>query len=319
MGYVAVAGAILGCMALQGGMPLRAAEAQARGKLEPTLEVLRPFTYEGEPPLVRIAVFNTGDAPYNNTARSDMLGGLRVAASHKGQTQMKDRPPFDPKQPPSVIPPGGFFGVIHDVSSMAPDLATADTYTLSWEVPGGWAAPPVTVKVIPRFDPEASYVAVLETDYGNLEFDLKTKQAPKHVQNFHDLALQGYYDNTQLHQVIRGVEMRGGDPSGTGNGWPVYLLEPEITAGQKHTRGTLSMVRFAPGQDNGSQFVITLSPVTKYDGELSIFGQLRSGEETLTAIENIPTSGQQDAPYYKPLKPVLLKSVTVRKASNAGK
>ncbi|MGH9869118.1 MAG: peptidylprolyl isomerase [Candidatus Polarisedimenticolia bacterium] len=319
MGKVAVVAAIAGSMALQGVMPLRAAEPQGRGKLEPTLEVLRPFTYEGEPLLVRIAIFNTGDAPFNNSSGIDLLGGLGVSSSRKGRLKIKDKPAFDPKQQPGVIPPGGFFGVIHDIAPMAPEVATADTYTLSWEAPGGWSASPVTVKVIPRFDPEASYVAVMETDYGNLEFDLKSKQAPRHVQNFHDLAMQGYYDNTQLHQVIRGVEVRGGDPSGTGNGWPVYLLEPEIIAGQKHTRGTLSMVRFAPGQDNGSQFVITLSPLTKYDGELSIFGQLRSGDETLTAIENIPTSGQQDAPYYKPVKPVLLKSVTVRKASTAGK
>jgi len=319
MGNKSVLAALVACIALQGAMPLRAADPPARGKLEPTLEVLRPFTYEGEPLLVRIAVFNTGDAPFSNSSGIDLLGSLGVSSSRKGRLKVKDKPAFDPKQQPGVIPPGGFFGVIHDIASMVPDLSAADTYTLSWEAPGGWAASPVTVKVIPRFDPEAAYVAVLETDYGDLEFDLRTKQAPRHVQNFHDLALQGYYDNTQLHQIIRGVELRGGDPSGTGNGWPLYLLEPEISPDIKHTRGTLSMVRFAPGQDHGSQFVVTLSPLAKYDGELSIFGQLRAGEETLLAIENIPTSGQMEAPFYKPVKPMLLKSVTVRKASPAGR
>ena len=40
-----------------------AASSPERPKLEVTLEVLRPFTYEGEPLLVRIAVFNTGTLP----------------------------------------------------------------------------------------------------------------------------------------------------------------------------------------------------------------------------------------------------------------
>ena len=304
---------IVGLIALvTPGLP--AAEAQGKGRLEPTLEVLRPFTYEGDPLLVRIAVFNTGDQPWPNPSGIDLLGGLSASSSHKGRLKVKNKPAFDPKQQPSVIPPGGFFGVIQDIAPLMPDLAHADTYTFSWEAPWGWTAPAVTVKVIPRFDPQSSYVAVLETDFGTMEFDLKTKEAPRHVQNFHDLALQGFYDNTQIHQIIRGVEIRGGDPTGTGNGWPGYLLDPEMSADLKHTRGTLSMIRFGPGQDNGSQFVITLAPMTRYDGQLSVFGQLRSGEETLTAIENIPTSGQIEAPYYKPVKPVTLKSVTVRKA-----
>ena len=48
--------------------------------------------------------------------------------------------------------------------------------------------------------------------------------------------------------------------------------------------------------------------------QLSIFGQMRSGDDTLTAIENIPTSGQIEAPFYKPVKPIHLRTVTVRKA-----
>jgi peptidyl-prolyl cis-trans isomerase B (cyclophilin B) len=301
------------------GAARAAAEPAERPKLEMTLEVLRPFTYEGEPLLVRIGVFNTGAAPYVNSGGIDLLGSLSVNSSKKGRIKIKDKPALDPKHQPAVIPPGGFFGIIHDVAPMVPDLAHADTYTFSWESAGGWTAPAVTTKVIPRFDPQAGYVAVLETDYGSMEFDLKSSEAPRHVQNFYDLAMQGFYDNTQFHQIIKGVEVRGGDPGGTGNGWPGYMLEQEIAPDLKHSRGTLSMLAFGPRQDNGSQFIITLAPQPRYDGQLSIFGQMKSGDETLTAIENIPTSGQMEAPFYKPVKPVLLKTVTVRKAQPAGR
>lgn len=308
------AGAAAMGMVLIAGAAWAAAPPAERPKLEMTLEILRPFTYEGEPVLVRIGVFNTGSAPYVNSGGIDLLGSLGVNSSRKGRLKLKEKPALDPKEQPAVIPAGGFFGIIHDVAPMVPDLAHADTYTFSWEAAGGWSAPPVTAKVIPRFDPETPYVAVIETDYGFMEFDLKTKEAPKHVQNFYDLAMQGFYDNTQLHQVIKGVEIRGGDPGGTGSGWPGYLLEQEISPNLKHTRGTLSMLGVGQRQDNGSQFVITLAPLPRYDGQLSIFGQMRSGDDTLTAIENIPTSGQIEAPYYRPVKPILLKSVTVRKA-----
>lgn len=292
--------------------PARAAEDKA-GPLKATLEVLRPFTYEGEPLLVRVAVFNTSDHPYDNSGGVNLLGGLRVTSPTRGKLDLKGKLEADAKKQPATLAPGGFFGIIHDLATLVPDVSRTDVYTVSWQG-SGITAEPVTVKVIPKFDPSASYVAVVETDYGYLEFDLMTREAPRHVQNFYDLAHQGFYNNTLLHQVVRGVELRGGDPTGSGSGWPGYSLEPEITRELKHRRGTLSAVHL-PGQnqDNGSQFVITLAPIEQYDGNLTIFGQLRKGEEALAAIENIPTNGQHDIPYYRPLKPVVIRTVAVQK------
>jgi len=282
--------------------------------LQATLEVLRPFSYEGDPLMVRVAIFNTSDQPYENAAGINLLGGLKVASPSRGKLTPKAKTDLDPKKQPAVIPAGGFFGMIQDISTLIPDVSKADTYNISWEG-AGVTADAVTVKVIPRFDPTAAYVAMIETDFGYLEFDLMTKEAPRHVQNFYDLASQGFYDNTIVHQVVKGVEARGGDPTGSGTGFPGYTLEPEITRELKHRRGTLSAVHL-PGQkqDNGSQFVILLSPHEQYDGNLSIFGQLRKGDDVLQAIEAIPTTGQYDIPYYRPLKPIVLRSVVVRKA-----
>lgn len=38
------------------------------------------------------------------------------------------------------------------------------------------------------------------------------------VRNFVQLCLEGYYDNTIFHRIIKGFMMQGGDPSGTGEG-----------------------------------------------------------------------------------------------------
>jgi len=283
------------------------------GPLQATLELLRPFVYAGDPLLVRVAVFNTSDKPVANEPGMDLLGGLQVAEQKRGSLTIKKKPELDAKQQPAVIRAGGFFGVIQDITSVFP-LDEPGSYTISWSGKGV-STTPVTVHVIPRFDPSAHYVAVIETDFGYLEIDLLTDAAPAHVQNFYDLAQQGFYDNTALHQIIKGVELRGGDPAGTGTGWPGYGLDPEIKPDLKHVRGTLTSVPLAGlRQDNGSQFVITLSRLAEYDGERTVFGQARDSEDVLLALENIPTSGGYEAPVYRPLKTVVVRSVKIKTA-----
>eukprot|EP00967_Tisochrysis_lutea_P111246 scaffold174732_cov22-Tisochrysis_lutea.AAC.1 len=39
---------------------------------------------------------------------------------------------------------------------------------------------------------------------------------PQAVRNFVQLCLEGYYDNTIFHRVIRDYMAQGGDPTGTG-------------------------------------------------------------------------------------------------------
>src|SRR5262245_20341850 len=221
--------------------------AKASDKLQATLEVIRPFTYLGDPLLVRVAVFNTSTEPITNQAGVDLLGGLSLAGT-KGKLDGKGKAHTETKEQPAVIAPGGFFGVIHDLGPMVPSGSEVATYTISWRA-GDLTAEPVTVKVLPKFDPAASYVAVIDTDYGYLEFDLMSKEAPKHVQNFYDLALMGFYNDTTLYRVVKGVEMRGGDPTGAGRPRLGYTLEPEITSNLKHARGTLSMSRLVGNQD----------------------------------------------------------------------
>jgi peptidyl-prolyl cis-trans isomerase B (cyclophilin B) len=308
---------ILAAIAVLTMLPAAAAEQEAGASpIQATLEYIRPFNYGGDPLLIRLGIFNTGARPYDNSAGINLFGGLKVTSASGTRLTMKGKAEIDPKVQPAVLAPGGFFGMIQDITPLLPDIAKAGTYTISWEG-SGLSAPPVTVKVLPKFEPSEAYVAVIETDYGYLEFDLKSKEAPRHVQNFYDLALFGFYDNTPLFQVIKGVEVRGGDPSGTGFGGVGYNLSPEIATELKHRRGTLSSVKLGEQkQDSGSQFVITLSPHEPYDGALSIFGELRKGDDVLSAIENIPTSGQRDQPpHFRPLKPIVVRSVTVRKAA----
>ncbi len=297
-----------------------ATAAETGGGLVARLDFFGPpgpaFAYAGDPITMRISVTNEGSSAWTNEQGIDLAGGF-IIERHGGDAVGVKAQTTDRKQQPSVIAPQAFFGQTLDVVALARTPLTPGTYAIRW-AGMGVASSTFTVKVIPKFDPAAKYVATLETDYGTMEFDLRSDLAPKHVQNFYNISHQGYYDGTTLHQIIKGVELRGGDLALAGRDFPPYLLDLEIAPALKHQRGTLSMIRLGGADlDSSTQFVITLSPIPQYDGGLSIFGQLSKGEEVLAALENIPTTGQIEPPYYRPIRPVSLRAIAVRKSGEA--
>lgn len=50
---------------------------------------------------------------------------------------------------------------------------------------------------------------VLRTSLGDLDVELWAKEAPKAVRNFVQLCLEGYYDGTIFHRVIRDFMAQG--------------------------------------------------------------------------------------------------------------
>ncbi|KAH0969826.1 hypothetical protein GBA52_028422 [Prunus armeniaca] len=67
-------------------------------------------------------------------------------------------------------------------------------------------------------EPPTKGKVVLQTTHGPLDVELWPKEAPKAVRNFIQLCLEGYYDNTIFHRIIKGFLVQGGDPTGTGTG-----------------------------------------------------------------------------------------------------
>ena len=57
----------------------------------------------------------------------------------------------------------------------------------------------------------ANTLAVLQTDMGDITLKFYYDKAPKHVENFVDLASKGFYDGTLFHRVIPGFMIQGGD------------------------------------------------------------------------------------------------------------
>src|SRR5690242_910804 len=134
-------------------------------------------------------------------------------------------------------------------------------------------------------DPNKKYSAAFNTSRGEIMCDLFAKDAPKTVNNFVFLAKEKFYDGTVFHRVIADFMVQGGDPTGTGRGGPGYKFEDETKNNpRKHQVGSLSMANAGPNT-NGSQFFITHVATDWLNGKHTVFGQVRSGQDVVNAIQ----------------------------------
>lgn len=126
-------------------------------------------------------------------------------------------------------------------------------------------------------------------DYGTIDIELDGDVAPISVQNFIDLANDGFYDGLTFHRIITGFMMQGGDPTGTGMGGSEDNIKGEFSAnGVKndlsHTRGAVSMARSSDYDSASSQFFIVQQDSTYLDGQYACFGYVTNGMDVVDAI-----------------------------------
>ena len=155
-------------------------------------------------------------------------------------------------------------------------------------------------------------VAVIKTNMGTIEIELFADQAPKTVENFVGLAEKGYYNGVIFHRVIKDFMIQGGDPTGTGRGgeslWGGKFADEIVPSLKHNVAGILSMANAGPNT-NGSQFFITVVPTPWLDGKHTVFGKVINGMDVVYDISKVQTSKPGD----KPLKDVVMESVTIEK------
>ncbi len=136
--------------------------------------------------------------------------------------------------------------------------------------------------------------AAIETKFGEMVLEFFPDKAPGHVENFLNLARQGFYDGTTFHRVIPGFMIQGGCPNTKpgatgrpGTGGPGYHIDAEFND-TPHVRGVVSMARAADPNSAGSQFFIVVSDSRFLDGQYTAFGRVVSGMDVADAIVNQP-------------------------------
>eukprot|EP00798_Chlamydomonas_sp_ICE-L_P019222 gene19222-25842_t len=146
-----------------------------------------------------------------------------------------------------------------------------------------------------NLEPPTKGKVVLKTTIGDLDIELWGKEAPKAVRNFVQLCMEGYYDNTIFHRVMKGYLVQAGDPTGTGQGGEsIYgeMFKDEFHSRLKFShRGLLACANQNEPNTNASQFFVTLDKTDWLDKKNTIFGRI-SGDSiyNLLRIEELERS-----------------------------
>lgn len=152
-------------------------------------------------------------------------------------------------------------------------------------------------------DTAPRHVEIEVQDYGTIAVELDPSAAPITVENFINLANDGFYDGLTFHRIMSGFMIQGGDPNGNGSGGSEQTIKGEFASNGvenplSHTRGTISMARTQVADSASSQFFIMHEDNTQLDGEYAAFGHVTSGMEIVDKIcEDVqPTDGDGTVP-----------------------
>jgi len=144
-----------------------------------------------------------------------------------------------------------------------------------------------------------------------ITLELYPDLAPKTVENFVNLANEGFYDGLIFHRVIAGFMIQGGDPTGTGMGGSEEEIKGEFAANGvnnpiSHKRGVISMARTQIPDSASSQFFICHADATFLDGQYAAFGHVVEGIEVVDEIAGVKTNFSD-----KPLVDQRIKTITI--------
>ncbi len=285
--------------------PLRltmAGPAIVAAKADVTLRLLIEVTEDSEVPAVLLNGIDlnvrVGGKDANPISRPGKGGPVALAAGTRIERQL-------------TLPASAFMA--------SPELTEMLVVAVSWKDQVGVDC---TFKVAPDSSSVkledldlAKTQVILVTNYGEMQLSFRPDKAPRHVENFVKLCLQGFYDGTKFHRVIKNFMIQGGCPNTKddskramwGSGGPGYRIDAEFND-LRHLKGTLSMARTSDPNSAGSGFFIVHKDAAHLDNQYSAFGNLVEGVDVLDAIANVAVGGPQRS---TPQQPVVLEAAVV--------
>lgn len=181
---------------------------------------------------------------------------------------------------------------------------------------------PATPTPVPTLKPELTegkINATITLESGDeIELELYPNVAPETVENFVELAEDGFYDGTIFHRVIEDFMIQGG-------GYDENLKEQKTgtITGEfedngfdnplSHSRGVISMARTAVSMDSASsQFFIVQQYSPHLDGKYAAFGMVVDGMDVVDDIAaaktgTVASAGMENVP----INPIIIESITI--------
>ncbi len=157
-------------------------------------------------------------------------------------------------------------------------------------------------------------LAIIKTNFGEIKVKFYDQESPVTVNNFLNLARDGFYDGTKFHRVIKDFMIQGGDPlskdndpANDGQGGPGYQFQDEINQHQL-VRGSLAMANAGPGTNGSQFFIVTASSTPWLDGKHTNFGYVTEGMDTVDKIAVVQTDSND-----RPTEDVIINNVELVK------
>ena len=132
---------------------------------------------------------------------------------------------------------------------------------------------------------------LLETSAGEIRIRLLPDKAPRSVDNFLQLADDGFYDGLIFHRVIANfVIQAGGYDAELNHRKPPRTVANESFNGLRNRRGTVAMARLSDPNSADAQFFINVNDNAHLDAKAgqpgyTVFGEVTAGMDAVTAIE----------------------------------
>jgi peptidyl-prolyl cis-trans isomerase B (cyclophilin B) len=242
----------------------------------------------------------------NKPAKPDD-GGVDARFRQKFTEAVRKEPPNDYPLPPNVTTTGKSVGKIHE------------------QVVKNWDG----IRFLNENKKRLAYHAILETELGVIDIELRPDWAPNHVRSFVALSQLGFYDGLlfeqTLHEEYIGEDMQkrvldqiqAGCPLGLGDlyqGNVGYWLKDEFNEKEpiKHEEGIVGACRGEDPDTSGCRFYITLCKAPFMDGNFTAFGKITRGLDVARKIWSQPTVPNEDASVpSRPVKPIVIKKVTI--------
>lgn len=181
--------------------------------------------------------------------------------------------------------------------------------------------PNATPTPVPTISPELAEGAINATitlESGDeISLELYPKVAPETVENFVDLAEDGFYDGLIFHRVIEDFMIQGGGYDENLKEQKASTIDGEFSANGfenplSHTRGVISMARAQQFDSASSQFFIVQADSTYLDGQYAAFGMVTDGMDVVDDIASertgsVTSSGMENVP----INPIVIESITI--------
>jgi cyclophilin family peptidyl-prolyl cis-trans isomerase len=169
-------------------------------------------------------------------------------------------------------------------------------------------------------------LVLMQTNMGNIQLQLDSKDSPITVKNFLHYVNEGYYTNKIYYRVIPGFVIQAGEFNQYLQSTPADRkpIKNEADNGLSNLKYTISMARYQEPNSADVTFFINLEDNPQLDFKAktpesygyAVFGHVTQGTDVVDAMGHVATTDTNPDFADLPINPIIINSVSVQSCQN---